>query len=219
MAAIPAGRCFGDAPSPLPGLCAVMLRDCHAAALGVLLPLLGCGEESAALAFEGLAQAQPADTAALRLIAAEERVHDGLIAALTDKLPADPSAAVTRRAARRFHIELGRGDVAARLARIAATDAAVCTVLSRLLAADRPLAGDRTVSSVLSRIHRDEARHVRSSRQLARRLGGDLRDIGASARVALADVLRLGATAFEALGVEPDRLDRDLRRLPDGLFG
>lgn len=216
---MPPGRCFGHAPPALPALGQVKLPDAHAAALGVLLPLLGCGEEAAALAFEGLAQAQPANAAALRLIAAEERVHDDLIEALTARLPADPDAAATRRAARRFHIELGRGDVAARLARIAATDAAVCTVLGRLLANARPLAGDSVVAGVLSRIHRDEACHVRSSRQLARRCGGDLRDIGASARAALAGVLRLGAAAFETLAVDPDRLDRDLRRLPDGLFG
>ena len=99
------------------------------------------------------------------------------------------------------------------------TDAAVCTILSRLLAAGRPLACEPVVRDVLARIHRDEARHVRLSRALASRgsLAG-LRDLGYAARSALADVLRLGAAAFDTLGVDPDRLDRDLRRLPDGLF-
>jgi len=217
-------RCFGTvlAASAVPALGPVELAGADAAALGVLLPLLGCGEEAAALAFDTLAAASGtcADALALTAIAAEERGHDRLITALIEILPADPHAAANRRAARRFHVELGRGDAAERLARVAATDAAVCTILSRLLAPGRPLAGDAVVRPTLSRIHHDEARHVRLSRRLASAGGGHaaLCDIGAAARSALADVLRLGAAAFDRLGVDPDRLDRDLRRLPRGLF-
>ena len=96
----------------------------------------------------------------------------------------------------------------------------MCTILSRLLAPGKVLIEDATVLATLSRIHRDEARHVRLSRRLACAGGGvaALRDIGAAARGALAGVLRLGGAAFDRLGVDPDRLDRDLRRLPDGLF-
>ncbi len=217
-----ASRCFGGTPQRVPALAPFTLSDGDASALGALLPLLGCGEEAAALAFDAFAGASSSavDAAALAAIAAEERGHDGLIAALIAALPADPHAAATRRKARRFHIELGRGAASERLARIAATDAAVCTILSRLLAPGRPLARDQVVHGALSRIHRDEARHVRLSRRLAGAHGGvpALRDIGAAARGALADVLRLGGAAFEQLGVDSGRLDRDLRRLPDGLF-
>lgn len=216
-------RCFGPAlPYSFQGLEALTLIPPHAAALAALLPLLGCGEEAAALAFDGLAAATTDRTAAAMLatIAAEERVHDALIAGLTAALPADPQAAVTRRAARRFHIDLGRDGPAVRLARIAATDAAVCTLLSRLLQSGRPLAATPIVTPILSRIHRDEARHVRLSRQLATASGDAslLRTVGGAARAALADVLRLGGAAFEALGVDPDLLDRDVRTLPVGLF-
>ncbi len=216
-------RCFGPTvPDSSPVVAAIILSPPHAAALAVLLPLLGCGEEAAALAFDGLAASATDRTAAAMLatVAAEERVHDALIAGLIAALPADPQTAATRRAARRFHIDLGRDGPAVRLARIAATDAAVCTLLSRLLQSGRPLAATPIVAPILSRIHRDEARHVRLSRQLAAATGEAslLRTVGGAARVALADVLLLGGAAFETLGVDPDRLDRDLRSLPVGLF-
>ena len=119
-------RCFGSGTDRLPTLGRIALGDADAAALAFLLPLLGCGEEAAALAFDALAAASgsAANRLALAAIAAEERGHDGLIAALTRALPEDPHAAATRRAARRFHVELGRGGASERLARIAATDAA-----------------------------------------------------------------------------------------------
>lgn len=41
MTVIPLGRCFGGAPPALPALGAVALPARHAAALGMLLPLLG----------------------------------------------------------------------------------------------------------------------------------------------------------------------------------
>jgi hypothetical protein len=206
----------------MPVVTAVTLAPRHALAFAHLLPLLGCGEEAAALAFDGLSTAasDPLAAAALAAIAAEERLHDGLIAGLIAALPPAPGAVATRRAARRFHINLGRDRPTVRLARIAATDAAVCTMLSRLLRPGRPLAAEPTVAPILARIHRDEARHVRQSRRLAR-VGGEaamLRDVAGATRAALADVLRLGAAAFDALEVDPDQLDRDLRRLPTGLF-
>ncbi len=218
-----AARCFGPAlPYPTPVLGPLTLPQSHAAALAILLPLLGCGEEAAALAFNELSAATTDFVAAemLALIAAEEQVHDALIVGLIEALPPAPCAAAMRRTARRFHVKLGRDGPHVRLARIAATDAAVCTILSRLLQPGRPLAGYRTVATLLSRIHRDEARHVRLSRQLAA-AGGEailLRSAGEAARGALADVLRLGAAAFDVLGVDPDRLDRDIRRIPAGLF-
>lgn len=217
-------RCFGAVPpgSPLTVPTPVYLLPRYAAALAALLPLLGCGEEAAALAFDRLSNvvADPRAAAALAAIAAEERVHDALIVGLIAALPPDRDAGATRRAARRFHIDLGRGGPLVRLARIAATDAAVCTILSRLLQPHRPLGRDAVVAPILARIHRDEARHVRLSRVLAS-AGGKVVlawDVGSAARAALANVLQLGATAFEVLGVDPDRLDRDLRTLPRGLF-
>ncbi len=198
------------------------LRDAHAEALAVLVPLLGCGEEAAALAFDGLADAErdPAAAAALAAIGAEERVHDAMLKAVMAALPVPGELAALRRAARRFHIELGVGCPAAHLARIAAIDAGVCTLLSRLLHAGTPLANDPALAALLGGIHRDEARHVRVSRRLAaaRLPRAELDGLAAAARGALANIVALAGDAFEALGVDAQRLRRDLARVPDGLF-
>lgn len=198
------------------------LRHHHAAALARLIPILGCGEEAAALAFDGLARASNADPlacAALRQIAADERLHDGLMHDLADALPniADEAAI---RAARRLHIRLAAGGTAMHLAKIASLDAAVCTILSRLLRPGLPLADDGFVEATLRRIRRDEARHVALSRALVLASGSSaqLRDAGAESRGALAAVLMLEADAFEALQVDPGLLERDVKRLPDGLL-
>jgi hypothetical protein len=199
----------------------VRLDDRPAFALALLVPLLGCGEEAAALAFDGLAanDGDSATATALRLIAEEERVHDSLLHCLAEGLPIVATASV-RRAARRFHIDLGRGSTLAHLARIAAIDAGVCTILSRLLRPDTPVAGDRAVANMLARVRLDETRHVRLSRSLvlARADGRRFEDVALSAREALANVLMLAADAFEVLEVDPAQLRADIGSLPRGLL-
>ncbi len=218
----PRNFCFTARPAPARAQLAEVGLDSHAAhALALLVPLLGCGEEAAALAFDGLAanDADPATAAALGMIADEERVHDGLLQSLAQSLPVVETAAM-RRAARRFHIDLGRGSALAHLARIAAIDAGVCTILSRLLRPRAPAARDRTVANMLSRIRSDEIGHVRLSRSivLSRADGRQFEDVAQSAREALANVLTLAADAFEALEVDPARLRADIRLLPRGLL-
>lgn len=192
-----------------------------ATALAKLVPLLGCGEEAAALAFDGLAarDGDPATAAALRAIAEEERVHDSLLHSLSEALPAVSTEALQQQA-RRFHIHLGRGSTLAHLARIAAIDAGVCLILSRLLRPGAPVSGDPAVARMLARIRMDETRHVRLSRSLVleRADGRRFEDIAAAAREALADVVMLAANAFESLAVDPARLQADLRSLPQGLL-
>jgi hypothetical protein len=199
----------------------VGLDDRSAYGLALLVPLLGCGEEAAALAFDGLAanDSDPATAEALMVIAEEERVHDGLLHCLAESLPIVETAEV-RRAARRFHIDLGRGSTLVHLARIAAIDAGVCTILSRLLRPNSQVAGDRAVANMLARIRLDETRHVRLSRSLilARANGRQFEDVAQSAREALADVLMLAADAFEALEIDPAQLRTDITSLPRGLL-
>lgn len=218
--------CFGAAQgAACASACAVpipvRLGDRHAEALALLVPLLGCGEEAAAMAFDGLAarDADPAAAAALGAIAGEERVHDSLLQGLARSLP-PVAAAALRRQARRFHIDLGRGSALAHLARIAAIDAGVCLILSRLLRPGSPLAGDRAVAGMLARIRLDETRHVRLSRSLvlARADGRGLEDLALAARHALASVVMLAADALEDLAVDPARLEADLGALPGGLL-
>ncbi|HEX4174023.1 MAG TPA: hypothetical protein VHY82_16255 [Acetobacteraceae bacterium] len=207
-----------------PALGPLRLTDTAAQALARVLPIMGCGEEAASMAFDGLARAHsddPAASGALRSIAAEELTHDALIRSVAACLPSPNGIAGVLALTRRFHVDLGRGDTTAHLSRIAALDSAVCTILARLFRPGAPLMADATVASVFRRIARDEARHVRVSRGLAtdRRDGRILRDIAGPAREALARLLSLAADDFEALGVDSDRLLFDLARLPDGLFG
>lgn len=198
----------------------IALPDRVLEGLAVLVPLLGCGEEAAALAFDGLARAKGASAHALEMIAEEERVHDGLLKNIAAGLPQIDRGSAIMRAARRFHINLGRGSAAQHLGKIAAIDAAVCTVFARLAHPRGSLAPARALRTVMMRIHRDESRHVRVARALsvAEISPARLRDQGAATREAMAAMLALGADAFEALGIDADRLLRDVARLPDGLF-
>lgn len=220
-------RCFGvarrlETPPAFPML-RIRLDERPAAALAALLPLLGCGEEAAGIAFDGLAECHAADDRAaptLRAIAEEERLHDMVIRQLQRRLPEAGQDAAAIEAARRFHIGLVRGGVALHLARIAALDSAVCTMFGRLLRPGGPIAADPGVTSILRRIHRDEARHVRVTRGLALEAGQTpaMHDAAAAAREGLANILLLARDAFEEMRVDPASLDRDIRRLPDGLF-
>lgn len=213
--------CFRS--KPVEGHCTlpVSMDAQSARALAQLVPLLGCGEEAAALAFDGLARRSNDQVArhALRQIAQEETVHDGLLRQLAMSLP-EVDVPGLRAKARRFHINLGRGDDSDHLARIAAIDAGVCMVLSRLLRAGRPISKNSEVTNLLTRIRSDEARHVAISRALAVRSGTpkSLNTLADGARSALADVLSLASDAFETLEVDPDTLSADLRAVPRGLF-
>ncbi|MBV8972092.1 MAG: 3-oxoacyl-ACP synthase [Sphingomonadaceae bacterium] len=197
------------------------LDDAAREGLAELVPLLGCGEEAASLAFDRIAAVadDALATAALDTIAREEEGHEVLICALAQALgPVPPSAAVRR--AKRMHISFGRGSPALHLARITALDSGLCLVLGRLLAPGRPLAADPISGGVLTRIRRDETRHVRLSRRLAaeRAAGAPLLAVAAEARAVFADVLSLGGAALERLDTDPDRLFADLRAVPRGLF-
>ncbi len=193
-----------------------------AEALAMLLPLLGCGEEAAAMAFDTLADDQllPESADALAVIAREERVHDALLRHLQIALPVATGTRALLRSARRFHIRLQAGGPMAHLARIAALDSAVCTVLSRLTSDRGIIALDPAIHRLLRRIHNDEARHVAMSRKLvlSNATTGGLRDVAAAAREQLAHTLALAGDAFEALQVDPIALDRRIRTLPDGLL-
>jgi len=216
-------RCFSAARPSLSGSVACNLQEEAARALATLLPILGCGEEAAGLAFADLAVTETLDTAAafaLRRIAEEEEVHDGLLHALAAALPTPPEQRALRARTRRFHLELGRGVPASRLARIAALDSAVCFLLSRLLRPGSPLAADRATATILRRIARDEARHVRVTRGLAmgRLDESQLRSIGAPVRVQLGALLSEVGEAFDTLGFDPRWLRGELSNLPSGLY-
>jgi len=206
---------------PEPVATAPRVTDREATAFALLVPLLGCGEEAAVIAFDALAEAEadPDAAAALALIAREEEVHDAMLKSVAAALPAVDDQRL-RREARRFHVRLSRSGAVAHLARIAAIDASLCTILSRLNRAGTPIAGDPVLAGVLRQIHHDETRHVRVARALARRDAAKnaLDALAEEARTTLANVLRLAADAFEVLAVDAALLDRDLCQVPAGLF-
>src|SRR5882724_5941184 len=171
-------HCF-DVPSrieaiPSRDVKSVTLNAREATSFARLLPLLGCGEEAAALAFDGLATCYRDDdavAASLKLIAHEERIHGAMLDRLSASLPQVPVQARLVDKAQRLHVGLTRGGTVLHLARIAALDSAVCTLLSRLLETGGPIGADPLLSSSLVRIRRDEAGHVRLSRKLAQCMG------------------------------------------------
>ncbi|TXI84056.1 MAG: 3-oxoacyl-ACP synthase [Cupriavidus sp.] len=216
-------RCFGAAQPTATASVESALPAEASHALAALLPILGCGEEAAGLAFAGLACAASSDPVAalaLQRIACEEEVHDGLIHALAAALPAPPDQTALLGRTRRFHLELGRGEPVVRLARIVALDSAVCLILSRLLRPGNPIARDEAAARILRRIARDEAGHVRATRKLAAARGDEalLRRAGAPVRERLAELLMEAADVFEALSFDPAWLRRDVGELPHGLY-
>jgi len=185
--------------------------------VATLLALLRAGEQSAALAFNRIAHRLSAGELALAapqligLIDDEER-HD---AALVVHCATLPSVIITNSATRRFFRGLESREATVHLARIAALDACVCQVLSRLLARADPQPLGEPLRSLLARIRADEARHVRVSRDLARLLGADttlLRLVNAEVRHRFAPLLESHASAFEALGVDHPHLIATIRR-------
>jgi hypothetical protein len=201
----------------------VSLDEQTAEALAGLLPLLCCGEEAAVLGFDRLGRAgvlEPALRSTLRQIADDERRHDAMLHGLRAALPARTLDRAVHHRARHFHLSLPRGGTILHLARIAGLDAAVCTILSRLLRPGAAISRDDSVRAVLTHIRQDETRHVMVSRGIAL-VAADrqaVRNAAAEARGALAELLAHGADSFEALGVDPARLLSDIERLPDGLL-
>lgn len=194
-----------------------------AEALAHLVPLLCCGEEAAVVGFDRLGQAGGLDPdlrGTLRKIADDERRHDAILRGLCAALPASTQDRAVQHRARNFHLSLPRGGTVLHLARIAGLDAAVCTILSRLLRPGAAISRDDGVHAVLTHIRKDETRHVMVSRGIALAAADRqaVRSAAAEARGALAELLAFGADSFEGLGIDPDRLLSDVKRLPDGLL-
>jgi len=198
------------------------LRPAHANALAELLPVLLCGEESAALAMDHIAgsrDAQDEMRAALARIALDELEHQALLQRIRAALPVPHDDPELHAAMRRFFMRLASRDPATHCARIAAVDSAVCLLLGDLRRRRRPIALEPTLNTVVARIHRDEARHVavmsRYAAELPRSHGGH--DDVIEARHGLTRLLERRAVAMEDLGVDPDRLFKSLHAIPRAL--
>jgi hypothetical protein len=189
------------------------LSQVELAALGRLLPILLCGEESAFQVFrrEGrrLPNTQVRRTQALAYrIAAEELQHERLLQDLRSycPVPDDLESIVAR--TRRFFLQMASRDPVLHFAVVAALDSGVCIILSALA---KPLSRAAVVVEILNRIRSDEARHVRFSRQHSHELGGTtslLADTAVRVRSELAALLQPLGNAFEDLRVDTDHLFR-----------
>jgi hypothetical protein len=206
---------FSGAPVHIDGL-----SPAGAEALATLLPVLQCGEESASLVFDALAEAaHVADQQALRLIADEERLHEQLLHNLAASLPRVQSQTPVRLAAKRFYLRQQHRSSAVHFIRIAALDSGACMILSALLRPKAVVAQAPEVKNLFQRIYADEARHVRLSRRHAiGRLDTSVAaDIAHETRARLVGVLRSAGNSFEHLAVDADKLYRHLSIVPEGL--
>ena len=206
---------------PLPQL---RLPAHHQEALAELLPVLLCGEESAALAFarfSGNSEFSQRARAELASIADDEQRHERQLQALRHALPPATADTEVRQAARRFFARAARRDPGEHFASIAALDSGVCALLGALRNRGAPLAADRTVTAILSRIHRDEVRHVMAARRYTQLLldRRQAHAVGLEMRVRLAALLALRGAAIETLGVNADLVLRRMRSVPRTLFG
>ncbi len=197
---------------------AVQLNAVNAAAFAALLQVLSCGEESAALTFDRLADACHERTmrSILAGIAVDEREHQILLAGLRVSLPRPPEDRSLEATMRRFFMRLADRDLLVHLVRIVAIDSAMCRILGALRRPGKPLASDPRVSATLQRIHRDEARHVAIASRCATPLLESIRgrEIVMDARERLITVLQLRAGSLDSLSVDSDRLFMRLRTLP-----
>jgi hypothetical protein len=200
----------------------VRLRTSHAEALAQLLPLLLCGEESAALAFTQfaeLAQLEGNARAQLSRVRFEEEHHEVWLTRLRLGLPAPKPDRGLRRIVRHFFLTIREPEVGAHLGRIASLDSAVCVILGALRHPRCALAADADLRRLLTRIQFDEAGHSRTASYYARIFGAsDLRWLAIDTRERLARLIALRAVAFDQVGVCPDRLSRRLLRVPRRLF-
>lgn len=179
------------------------------------VPTLMCGEESATHVFQKEADRVKAlDVAVessrlLRQIAAEEVVHERLLSLLRARLPEPADLHALRRRARFFFFRLASRDPAIHFARIVGLDGGVCITLNSLLQPSSALARAPHACQIWNRIWRDEARHVRISRQHVLDMGisqAKLNQEAEHARKGLVELLRPLADDFEDMKVDPDRL-------------
>jgi hypothetical protein len=185
--------------------------------VATLLALLRAGEQSATCAFNRIArrlsvgELQLASPQLTALISDEQRHDHALAAHCANWPPVVIGDAMTRR----FFRGLESREPTVHLARVAALDACVCQVLTRVLARATQQQLGESLISLLAGIRCDEARHVRTTRDLARTFGADtalLRVISADVRHGFSALLDVRALAFEALGVDCRSLVTCIRR-------
>lgn len=185
--------------------------------LGHLMPLLMCGEQSAALVFNREANRSESQRSAQLFseIEADEVVHDDALQAIYADLPVSPHEAAVKRRAKRFYLALGSTDAPPEelFAGIEHLDSCVCSIMS---AVEKSKLGDHhPYAHIIQRIKLDEARHVGISRQHLKWLGSDPKltaESGHEIRARFIELIRPDTDHWEALGVDWDKLEKQIFR-------
>jgi hypothetical protein len=192
-------------------------RAARLKSLAVLVQVLLCGEESAALAFDVLARRRRRQGDALELIQAlsriadDERQHRRWLLDVQCTLPCINNDSPLIAAGSQFFVGLACRDAGEHFTRIAALDSAVCWLLAAL-GKSQPLLFYRAFRRILQ----DEARHVAISSAYAKRLAapGKRMEQAAITRHALTAMLAKHSQCFDTLEIDPDRLLMRLRQPP-----
>lgn len=188
-------------------------------AVSRILAVLVCAEESAVNVFHHechrVSDAQiAANTRALREIESEERVHAWLLHEARAVLPVPDEIDSIRRRTRRLFMRVASRDVATHFARLTGLDSGVCISLSALLGSAK-VNRNAGFSRLIKQIRRDEATHVKKSRDHAIDLGFDatrFHECYDLTRTGMVDMLRPIASSFDDLEVDPERLFKRLLR-------
>ena len=185
--------------------------------LSQVMPLLMCGEQSAALVFNREANRSENQKSATLFsqIEADEGIHDDALQAIYSDLPVSPDEAAIKRRAKRFYIAMGSGDAPADelFAGIVHLDSCVCSIMSAV--EKSKLGKHHPYAQVIQRIKLDEARHVGVSRQHLKWLGSDpsrTGELGDEIRTNLIELIRPETDHWEALGVDWDKLEKQILR-------
>lgn len=185
--------------------------------LGQVMPLLMCGEQSAALVFNREANRSENQRSAnlFSQIEADETVHDDALQAIYSDLPVSPHEAAIKRRAKRFYIAMGSDNAPADelFAGIVHLDSCVCSIMGAV--EKSKLGKHHPYAHVIQRIKLDEARHVGVSRQHLKWLGANAKhtsELGDEIRTRLGDLLRPNTDDWEALGVDWDKLEKQILR-------
>ncbi|ULQ48222.1 hypothetical protein JN531_007975 [Flagellatimonas centrodinii] len=193
--------------------------DAAQLAVARILAVLVCAEESAVNMFHhecGRVSSEQvaANQQALREIETEERVHAWLIHSARSYLPEPDDIGSIRRRTRRLFMRVASRDVATHFARITGLDSGVCISLSALLGSAK-VNRAKGFARLIKQIRRDEATHVKKSRDHAVDLGFDanlFHDCYDLTRTGMVDMLTPIASSFDDLEVDPDRLFKRLLR-------
>ena len=193
-----------------------------------ILAVLVCAEESAINIFHHECnRLEPgqihSNQQALREIESEERVHNWLIHQARAYYPEPDDIPQIRRRTRRLFMRVASRDFGTHFANITGLDSGVCISLTALLGS-KQVREHEGFARLLKHIRRDEATHVKKSRDHAVGLGFDENKFHESyelTRNGMVGMLEPIASSFEDLGVDPDRLFGRLLRfqgskMPDG---